>query len=180
MASSNQTFGFSVRGCSCFTECATSFDSLVPWCRTSPEDRVSAGEGPAPGEDRCGTYSLVRGHFWDTCVLRTPNLFTTFSEMWTGMVIAAMIAASAVYLFAGVQAWYNLGLPKRALPVLLVGFGAWGGTVAFAASALVSALLAQLYLSLPYSLPPVTAYTLGVSQAVFLVYGHLARGAARR
>lgn len=161
-------------GCPCVGDCLRTLDSLAqPWCTTSQE-RIPVG---TPG---CGPqFSPTLQAYWDYCEpnvtsTQTSVALTTFSGMWTVMTISTVIAMSVVYAFAGCMATL-LTSPQRTvywLPCCSALVGACHGVLV---GGVTSAILAYMYLSIPYALDSSVAISLGLAVSAFLIYAALGR-----
>ena len=161
-------------GCPCVTPCSRTLDSLAQqWCQTS----ISPVPEAYPG---CGlAFSPRLEAFWDYCQLnvtttQTAGALTTFYDIWSVMTIATVAMTSGVYAVAGCVATL-LTSPQRTfywLPCVSATVGACHGTFV---GGITAAIVAFLYLSIPYALDVSVAISFGVAVAVFVTYGALGR-----
>ena len=168
---------YSLSGCLCLGECARTIDSpFKPWCVTSRGYNGSA-------TDACGsTYSSARSAYWAYCTVNITNAaaagvsriffpLTTFSSIFLYISVPAAAGVSAAYCFAGlVAAFRGSTAPLKTalwLPAAAAAAGALHGIVVGAPTA---ALIALLYLSLPYAIDAPVAVALGLSISALAVF----------
>eukprot|EP01138_Halocafeteria_seosinensis_P014498 gb/GECG01014801.1/.p1 GENE.gb/GECG01014801.1/~~gb/GECG01014801.1/.p1 ORF type:complete len:352 (+),score=15.87 gb/GECG01014801.1/:1-1056(+) len=165
-SATRETFGESLNGCDCLTRCATTFDTLVPWCEVDRSCDAAKFDG-------------IRRQFWDQCALSPEEreFFSTFIGAWSAMVTSAIIASSSVYFLAGIQAWRAAfrSVSLRSLIWLPIVYALYGAATSFVFSSLMSLLIVQMYLAMPYAIPTSAAYALGAAQGCFLMYSQLDR-----
>jgi hypothetical protein len=160
-------------GCECYGACSRSIDSLTqPWCYTSIIDPPSTTVG-------CGKYSFVRHAWWDECTVNvtdvTPRIvLETFDGMWMVITVSATGSMMIFYFLVGCVASYLTSF-RRTVLWLPVTAACLGGCEGFLAGAVFAALVAFMYLSIPYAIDLSVSISLGVGLAVILTYASLGR-----
>jgi hypothetical protein len=166
-------------GCPCVGECARTIDGfLTPWCYTSPSPPEP------PPQAYCGKYSSTRRAYWAECAANVTGSggfvashpVTTFSELAGVMATSAVALCAALMGAAGVVA-AALTSPRRALPWLPCAALALGGCQGVCVGGPIAAILAFLYLSIPYAIDYEVAVGLGVVVGLLAVYASLGRHA---
>jgi hypothetical protein len=171
--------------CACLSTCERTLDSpFVPWCVTSYAASLNATDAGA-----CGSfYSSSRAGFWAPCTVNVTGQaagvgassafqpLTTFGGMFVYITAAAAGGCAAAYGAVGLMAALRgSAAPLRALlwmPATAAAAGALHGVFVGAPAA---ALLAFLYLSLPYAIDAAVAVALGLTLAAFAVFAAASR-----
>lgn len=164
--------GESVSGCPCTGPCQRSIDSpFQAWCPVAGANKTTG----------CvAYYSSRRGVKYDLCdtgnSTNTTNAqgLTTFSAMWWRMTFTCTGTVAAVYASAGL-----LGAARSAVKAavwLPAAAGAFGALLGVFLGGVASALIAVVYLSIPYAIDGSVAIELGVALAVLILWASLARG----
>lgn len=186
------SFGIGVSGCKCMGSCERTVDSpFRPWCYTS--DRGI----PAPITDSsssssstrtnttlvyCGRYSVSRQAYWDECIIVNSTgtidqvvQLQTFEEMWSYMTISVVGSMALMYTCIGCVSlcWVT---PGSGLAVLLpLSAGLFGACQGFFIGAMFAAIVAFIYLSIPYAIDARVAISLGIGLSILLAYTSLGR-----
>jgi len=179
------SFGIGVSGCDCIGSCERTVDSpFRPWCYTSERGL------PAPStsnlinitEIYCGRYSVSRLAYWDECIIinttGTSNQVVqlqTFEEMWSYMTISIIGSMTFIYSFSScLTLWYIT--PGSAIAIFLpLSVGLLGACQGFFIGAMFAAIVAFIYLSIPYAIDARVAISMGIGLSVLLSYTSLGR-----
>ena len=164
-------------GCLCLTACERTIDSpFVPWCVTSRKQTANA-------TDACGsTWSTSRAAYWSPCAVNATSAadgaaagpsrpLTTFFAMWSYICSAAVAGVAAPYAAAGLfAAARGARAPLKALLWVPAAAALAGAAHGLLVGAPLAALLALLYLSLPYAIDATVAVALGLAIAALAVF----------
>mmetsp|Transcript_44718 Transcript_44718/g.71461 ORF Transcript_44718/g.71461 Transcript_44718/m.71461 type:complete len:1161 (-) Transcript_44718:38-3520(-) len=110
-----------------------------------------------------------------------------FIKLWQELVTFTSYTVALAYCIAGMffsyrMRTFNLISPKSVGSTLLIVFGSTiiGGVIGFVLSALPSAVIFNIYDSIPHNLPFVSAMSLGIAQGIIILYFDLGRGIRTR
>lgn len=154
-------------------ECSRSLDSLTQtWCYTSATDPPSDFVG-------CGLWSESRRAYWDDCTVNvttfTPHVYlSTFRDVWYVITVSCTGACAVAYFIAGAAA-SCLTSPRKTMWWLPAGASCLGAVTGFLVGAIFAALVAFMYMSLPYAIDISVAISLGIGLAALLTFSGLGR-----